>query len=609
MKFFSKMTFRKRIFIGMILAAIVPMLVGYLLTLKSFSVYMDKSLADEAENLLISAENSLDMALSEISVELSSIGSEPVVKESLSDNTAEDNKDVYRVLFSSTGRTGRFAYFSIYGTDGRKIISALNNSYIKNELALDWGVLFGLSIQKDECLVQNARIYNGEERTDYLRMARVILNSEKEVSGYAVATILKSNFDEIFGNLLKNIDGPIYVLDKFREVVYSSDEGFSGDEERLVKRAILSGQTVSEDSNGYVFYIREADSFGTYVVYKQPVKHTNIMGKSIVIIAVISAAVSLMLCLFLSKSFGSMLSVSYNELAENLKKKTDNLILRERELSEVNIKMLQAQLNPHFLYNTLDTMKWLGKTNQVPEVASLSENLAGILRTAISGAPVIPLSQEIELVESYVKIQQIRFEDKFDFLVDAEDGLSECRVPKLMLQPIVENSLIHGLNESDSGTVFIHIEKEVVSVIDGKALFDDISYSGALSDDTASGEVVSREKSRRYFRGRLRQKQEQDNGTEKIPMEVDMLKITIKDDGCGIDRETLLKIREKLSGPASEELHVNEKGRASLGIYNVNSIIKLRYEKNCPVRCGLEIDSEKGAGTTVTLRLPCIYNN
>jgi len=118
---------------------------------------------------------------------------------------------------------------------------------------------------------------------------------------------------------------------------------------------------------------------------------------------------------------------------------------------------MQAQLNPHFLYNTLDTMKWVAKANHIPEIATMAAGLAKILRTSISKRQFICLREELELVNCYVDIQKIRFNDKFSYSVEMEEGLEDCVIPKLIIQPIVENSVLHGLKESEEGNIHVRI--------------------------------------------------------------------------------------------------------------------------------------------------------
>ena len=95
-----------------------------------------------------------------------------------------------------------------------------------------------------------------------------------------------------------------------------------------------------------------------------------------------------------------------------LKSNISNSIRQQQELGETKMRMMQAQLNPHFLYNTLDTMKWLAKIHHVPEISTISANLADILRSSISADEFVPLRDELKMLERYVEIQKIRFPDK-----------------------------------------------------------------------------------------------------------------------------------------------------------------------------------------------------
>ena len=150
-------------------------------------------------------------------------------------------------------------------------------------------------------------------------------------------------------------------------------------------------------------------------------------------------------------------------------------------MNETQIAMMQSQLNPHFLYNTLDTMKWVAKANHIPEIATLAAKLAKILRTSISSAQFITLQEEMTLVESYAKIQKIRFNGKFDFRYEIAPETEEILVPKLIVQPIVENAVIHGLADADEGHIFVRAyleRKELVIEVsdDGCGISDEVIH-------------------------------------------------------------------------------------------------------------------------------------
>ena len=133
---------------------------------------------------------------------------------------------------------------------------------------------------------------------------------------------------------------------------------------------------------------------------------------------------------------------------------------RERELNETKLRMLQSQLNPHFLYNTLDCMKWLGVTHGVNQVATLATDLAALLRAGISGDERITLEDELELIQRYLDIQEIRFGDRFVCELDVDERFQYCIVPKLVLQPLVENAIIHGVADSDEGFIKLWAEED-----------------------------------------------------------------------------------------------------------------------------------------------------
>ena len=122
--------------------------------------------------------------------------------------------------------------------------------------------------------------------------------------------------------------------------------------------------------------------------------------------------------------------------------------------------MLQAQLNPHFLCNTLDTMKWISKINKVPQVADMSTNLADILRFCVSPDEFVPLWRELEILHSYVEIQRIRISGGFEFSVEVPPELEDCLVPKMILQPIVENAILHGLDGVEQGAILVQARAE-----------------------------------------------------------------------------------------------------------------------------------------------------
>ena len=150
------------------------------------------------------------------------------------------------------------------------------------------------------------------------------------------------------------------------------------------------------------------------------------------------------------------LTESFNQMTGDLQKYLDDTVQKQKDLNKTTLKLYQTQLNPHFLYNTLDSIKWNARINQVPEIAVLAENLAVILRKSISSRPFITLREELETIESYVEIQKIRFTGRFLYETEIPDQLEDCMVPKMILQPLVENAIIHGLDGCGHGYICIY---------------------------------------------------------------------------------------------------------------------------------------------------------
>lgn len=118
-------------------------------------------------------------------------------------------------------------------------------------------------------------------------------------------------------------------------------------------------------------------------------------------------------------------------------------------IKETQFQALQAQINPHFLYNTLESINWLAKINGQKQISQMVESLGHLLRSSISlKDTVITLDQEIEIVRHYVTIQSFRFEERLQFELDISDSLSGCHIPKLTLQPLVENAIHYALEPS-----------------------------------------------------------------------------------------------------------------------------------------------------------------
>lgn len=235
------------------------------------------------------------------------------------------------------------------------------------------------------------------------------------------------------------------------------------------------------------------------------------------------------------------LGMSFNVMAAKLKELIENSIKEQENLKKSELKALQAQINPHFLYNTLDAIVWMSEANKSEQVIEIVRALSNFFRITLSkGKDWISVRDEIEHIRSYMIIQKIRYRDILDFSLDVDEAILDYEILKLSLQPIVENALYHGIKNRRSG---------------GKILI---------------------------------------KGT-KVEQEKTML-FEIIDNGIGMTEKKLGEVQDGLEDELVGQV-IKESG---FGLTNVHKRIRLYYGKPY----GLTINSEYNVGTHVSLCIP-----
>ena len=141
-----------------------------------------------------------------------------------------------------------------------------------------------------------------------------------------------------------------------------------------------------------------------------------------------------------------------NEMANQLETLIQETQQKSEHLAKAELRTMQAQINPHFLYNTLDTIVWQAESGKADEVVRLTRSLSDFFRISLSsGADWIPVPQELKHVSAYLSIQKTRYRDILDYEVDECEELQNIYMPKLLLQPLVENALYHGIKTKRGG--------------------------------------------------------------------------------------------------------------------------------------------------------------
>ncbi|MEW4414873.1 histidine kinase [Clostridium sp. AN503] len=208
-----------------------------------------------------------------------------------------------------------------------------------------------------------------------------------------------------------------------------------------------------------------------------------------------------------------ILAGGFNDMAENLQLLIKRTKEDEQKMRKLDLRLLQEQINPHFLYNTLDTIVWLIECNKADEAVNMVVTLSDFFRLVLSkGKEIISLKEEQQHIRSYLEIQEVRYRDILEYHIQIDPGLYDYQILKLTLQPLVENALYHGIKyKRAKGAIRIRVEKR-----------EDILY------------------------------------------------LTVSDDGIGMDKEELAQLRKEVERPCNE----TEKG---FGLANVNERIRMYF--------------------------------
>ncbi|MBN2983773.1 histidine kinase [Cohnella algarum] len=239
----------------------------------------------------------------------------------------------------------------------------------------------------------------------------------------------------------------------------------------------------------------------------------------------------------------NQLNTKYNQMVRQMNHLIRSVYETELMKSKSEITALHSQINPHFLFNTLDSIYWAHIRKGEKELSGSIVRLAELFRYTIhsrhGGDGSVTVAEEIEQVKRYADLMKLRWQDRLHVDIAVDPAAAACRIPKLTVQPLVENAIVHGIEPLGQGGL--------------------VTVTASLQGETVT--------------------------------------VVIADNGVGMSAERLEEIRGRLRKETKTELMMNGRG---IGIFNVHKLVQLQYGKPY----GLRIESREAGGTTVTLTLP-----
>ena len=394
---------------------------------------------------------------------------------------------------------------SLYDTNGRMItsdsnyVSELSPEDVKKE---EW---FSSSV--DAPLVN---IFSRVNSASYFTLSKVMsINNGND------SAILKIIYD--FSGIASMIDevqlgegGHVYIFDNDYLPVYASSE-VSDREKEIIQKTVIGNVRLDDGKNSIYLYISTIPKTRWRLVIATNINGLTQAKKKLLINCIVYTTLALIAFLFLFYAISTQISkpivrlqremeavedlsfrlqsdstiggtkeiVSVNKsfckMMNRIHDLAQEVVNEQKEQNKAELKALQNQINPHFLYNTLDSIIYMIDENENEKAEEMIVALSRFFRISISrGKNIIPVKSELDHVKYYLQIQKMRFGDSFSYDVDASDEVLSLPIIKLILQPIVENAIVHGLGEKPEEGAMIKIK----AYLDSSYLCFDIEDNG-----------------------------------------------------------------------------------------------------------------------------------
>ena len=497
-KRFRDFSIRTKLIIGF-LTILLPLVLILSIVFYSYSaeIVLKQSLEQTreiVEQFSISLDNYLGLMRNKMEI----LADSPTIQEEL--NTHQDKEDIKNDSFYSRNKRIRRIMLQIYSSVTMNDVEIYGINETNHYLSL-WSKKY--EIPDKDILFENAKLSKGRSvlvnninDADTIQMIKMVkdLQTYKPI-GYIRFGLKRNHIEKMAKNINFGSDGGVVIFDENLNKI----SGIAHDSvlsKLLKEKPSIGNFSYSEGKNEYTAVHIHSDSTGWTTVGVIPLRYINkdlagiqyltviIIVLTIIIGVTVSVIIAQSLILPLENTVNALEKFSRGDFAVRLKEnrcdeigklnrifnkaiKEINELMQKVTQSEIlnkemEFKTLQSQMNPHFLYNTLDAINWLAFKEKQTEICNLVAAISSLIRASISNKKsIITIEQELDYVKNYIYIQHIRYKDRFDTIYDIDESLLKQAVPKLIIQPIVENAIIHGIeNSKNKNLLYISIKRE-----------------------------------------------------------------------------------------------------------------------------------------------------
>lgn len=593
MKFYRNISIKKKLLLVLYVQIIIPVIfIGYFSFKSSEQIITDKSQSD-SNDILSLVELRLQDSVTNLNNTSEDLKNDDSVYSALNNYNSRNinNLDKYEVK-SKLNKLFQEVITTRHEIKSMCIVTNMKNFYcydnnvdldIKSVIQQNYTIIRQKAIDADAKPVWFFNSKDGIVQDAYL--VRLVRNKDnyKEI-GLLVVQIDMGFFDSILQGLESDLMQNTTILSPDNEVIFCKNESALTNYEELIKATPYERNSyVNRNEKIFVSYTALSNPrwrIVTYIPLDQLYLDIDKLKNSIILLCLGSILLLSVVSLFMSfdmikpinqlvKAMKGMninnISNSYIEIDRGdelgflhqtfntMTKEIDHLvtwIYREQiTRKEAELKALQSQINPHFLFNTLESINWMAQLNNVPEISDTVSDLSTLLEASIGRDDrLIAIEEEFMYIDKYIALLKRRFEDKITLHKEVDPQVLYFKIPRLLIQPLIENAVYHGVENSR-----------------GKGI---ITLVANIQDDLIIIEVI--------------------------------------DNGNGISAEDLIKLNKSLNMDNDTYFKsLGNKKNKSIGIDNVNRRIKLFYGE----KFGIKIESKLSIYTKITVCLPIQNRN